>query len=183
MCRDFLRDLELQLRTGHQNRVYNQVNQEQTPAGVQEQVIVQEILDVVNSLLPVEEFDEPVFNKTFMNRSLQGIVENLAVQEQAVVQEDPELQVMERIHEQIVDITGLVNTHFSSFAVEASVSQVVVWLPLFEEFIALVYNLVYREQIVAGEMTQNIIENSAVQEQVIVPEIPLVVVAHSAHED
>ena len=54
MCRDFLRDLELQLRAGPQNRVYNQVNQEQIAAGVtteniakipvvQEQVTVQEI--------------------------------------------------------------------------------------------------------------------------------------------
>ena len=38
-----------------------------------------------------------------------------------------------------------------------------------------VHNQVHQEQIVAGKMTQNISENSAVQEQVIVPEIPLVV--------
>ena len=37
------------------------------------------------------------------------------------------------------------------------------------------YNQVHQEQIVAGEMTQNIVENPAVQEQVIVQEIPPVV--------
>ena len=36
----------------------------------------------------------------------QNTVDNPAVQELAIVQEHPELQVMERIDEQIVDITG-----------------------------------------------------------------------------
>ena len=35
-------------------------------------------------------------------------------------------------HEQIVDVTGLVNPQFSSTAVEASAPQVVVSLPPFE---------------------------------------------------
>ena len=92
------------------------------------------------------------------------------MQEQAIVQEHSELQVVEPIHEQIVDITGLVNPHFSSFAVEAFAPQIVVLPPPFEEFTALVHNQVYQEQIVAGETTLNKVEN------------PAVCVAHSAHD-
>ena len=44
----------------------------------------------------------------------------------------------------------------------------------FVEFDAPVYNQFHQEQIVAGEMTQNIVENPAVQEQLIVQEIPQV---------
>ena len=87
---------------------------------------------------------------------------------------------MERIHEQIVDITGLVNPQFSSTAVETCVPQVFVLLPPFEEFSAPVYNQVHQEQIVAGEMTLNIVANPAVQVQVIVQEILRRCVAHSA---
>ena len=43
---------------------------------------------------------------------------------------------MERIHEQIVDITGLVNPQFTSTVVEVFAPQVVVLLPPFEEFTA-----------------------------------------------
>ena len=64
------------------------------------------------------------------------------------------------------DITGLVHPQFSSTTVEASAPQVV------EEFDALVYDQSFQEQIVAGEMTPNIVENPALQEQVIVQEIP-----------
>ena len=48
-------------------------------------------------------------------------------------------------------------------------------LPPVEEFTDPVYNEVHHEQIVAGEMTQDIIGNSAVQEQVIVQEIHSIV--------
>ena len=72
---------------------------------------------------------------------------------------------MEQIHEQIVDIPGLVIPHFSSFAEEASTLQVVVLLPSFEEFTAPVYNQVHQEQIVAGDMTMHSVENPVVQEQ------------------
>ena len=65
------------------------------------------------------------------------------------------------------------NPQISTASPEAP--QVVGSLPPLEEFTEPVYNQVYQEQIVAGEMTQNITENSAVQEQVIVPEIPPVV--------
>ena len=58
------------------------------------------------------------------------------------------------------EITGLVRPQFSSTAVEASAPQVVVSLPPFEVFTAPVYNQVHQEQIVAGEMTQNIVEKS-----------------------
>ena len=47
---------------------------------------------------------------------------------------------MEQIHEQIVNILGLVNTHLSRFAEEASTLQVVVLLPLVEEFTVPVSN-------------------------------------------
>ena len=74
-----------------------------------------------------------------------NIVESPVVQEQEIVQENSELQVIERIQEQIVDITGLVNPQFSSTVVEASAPQdVVLFLP-FEEFIAPVYNQVYQK--------------------------------------
>ena len=53
---------------------------------------------------------------------------------------------MERIHEQIVDMTGLVNPHFFCIAVEASAPLVVVLLRPFEECTAPVYNQVYQEQ-------------------------------------
>ena len=70
------------------------------------------------------------------------------------------------------DITGLVNPHFSITAVEASAPQAVGSLPPLEEFDAPVYKQIHQEQIVAGETTQNTFENPAVQEQVIVQEIP-----------
>ena len=57
-----------------------------------------------------------------------------------------------------LDIIGLVSPQFSSGALEASAPQVFVSLPPFEEFTAPVYNPVHQEQIVAGEMTQNIVE-------------------------
>ena len=68
------------------------------------------------------------------------------------------------------DTTGLVHPQFSSTAVEASAPQVVVSLTSFEEFTAPVYNQVHQEQLVAGEMTPNIVENPVVQEQAIVQE-------------
>ena len=70
------------------------------------------------------------------------------------------------------DITGLVNPQFSITAVGSSAPQVVVSLPLSAEFGAPVYDQIHQEQIVAGEMTPNTIENPAVQEKVIVQEIP-----------
>ena len=70
------------------------------------------------------------------------------------------------------DITGLVNPQYSITAVEASAPQVVGSLPPSEEFDAPVYNQIHQQQIVAGETTQNMVENPSVQEQVIVQEIP-----------
>ena len=54
---------------------------------------------------------------------------------------------------------------------EVSAPQVVVSLPPFEDFTEPVYNQVHQEQIVTGEMTLNIVEHPAVQEQVTVEEI------------
>ena len=70
------------------------------------------------------------------------------------------------------DITGLVNPRLSITAVETSAPQVVGSLPPFEEFDAPVYNQIHQEQIVAGETTHNTVESPAVQERVIVQEIP-----------
>ena len=50
--------------------------------------------------------------------------------------------------------------------------QVVVSLPPVEEFTEPMYSPVHHEQIVAGEITQNIVRNVAVQEQATVQEIP-----------
>ena len=44
------------------------------------------------------------------------------------------------------------------------------------------YNQIHQEQIVAGETTQNIVENPAVQEQVIVQEIPRVSIVAQVQE-
>ena len=130
---------------------------------------------VVDSLPPLEEFFSPVYKQVFQEQVVPGemtmnIVENPIVQEQVIVQENPELQVMERIQEHIVDIAGLVKPQSSFTAVEASAPQVVGSLPPFQEFDAPVYNQIHQEQIVAGETTQNIVQNSAVQEHEIVQE-------------
>ena len=74
-----------------------------------------------------------------------------------------------------LDMNGLVYPQFSSTAVDPFASHVVDSLPPLEEFTEPVYNQVHQEQIVAGEMTQDIIGISAVQEQVIVQEIPPIV--------
>ena len=74
-----------------------------------------------------------------------------------------------------LDMTSLVYPQFSSTAVEPYAPRIVGSLPPLEEFSAPGYNPVHHEQIVAGEMTQNIIGNFAVQEQIIVPGIPPVV--------
>ena len=97
--------------------LYNQANQEQIAAGetteniaeipvVQEQVIVQEIPDVVDSLPPVEEFTEPVHNQVHHERLVAGemtqhTIGTSAVQQQMIVQEIP--PVVEQIQEQIVE--------------------------------------------------------------------------------
>ena len=132
---------------------------------------------VVVSLPPFEEFTEPVYNHVHQEQIVTGeitlnIVEHPAVQEQLTVQEIPQVSVVERIQE-LCSFTGLMNPQISTVSLEAS--QVVGSLPPVEEFAEPVCNQVHQEQIVAGEMTQNIIQNSAVQEQVIVQEIPPVV--------
>ena len=93
--------------------VYNQVHQKLFAASetteniaeipvVQEQVVVQAIPEVVDSLSPLKEFTEPVCNQVLQEHNVAGemtlnIVENPIVQEQVFVQENSELQVMERI--------------------------------------------------------------------------------------
>ena len=119
---------------------------------------------VIGSLPPVEEFTEPGYNQVHQEQIVTGeitlsIVEHPAVQEQVTVQEIPQVSVVERIQE-LCAFTGLMNP-----AASLEASQVVGSLPPVEEFTGPVYNQVHQEQIVAGEMTQNIIENSAVQEQ------------------
>ena len=77
---------------------------------------------------------------------------------------------MERVQEQFVDITGLVNPQFSITGVEVSAPQAVGSPPPLEEFDAPAYSQIHQEQIVAGE-TQNTLENPVVHEQVVVQEI------------
>ena len=61
-----------------------------------------------------------------------------------------------------------VNSYLLSF----KSSQVVGSFPPFEEFDAPVYKRINQEQIVTGMTTEHRVENPAVQEQVIVQEIP-----------
>ena len=100
--------------------VYNQVHQEQIAAGetteniaeipvVQEQVIVQEIPEVVDSLLPVEEFTTPVYKQVHQEQLIteemtHNIVQNPAMHNQVIVQGIPE--VVERIQELPVFVTA-----------------------------------------------------------------------------
>ena len=144
-------------------------------------------------------------------------VENPAVQEQVIVQEiplTPQVQIVERIQEQIVepidvqapavtsaapsqqlpsiieavtndvkfDITGLVNPQISITFVEAYVPQVVGSLPPLQEFVAPVYNQIHQEHIVTGMTTQHRVGNPAVQEQVIVQEIPQIPIVEQIPE-
>ena len=131
---------------------------------------------VVGPLPPhLEQFTEPVYNQVHQEQIPAGeTTENIAeipcVQEQVIIQEIPQVSSGERIQEQIVDITGLVNPQISNTAIEASAPEVVGSLLPFEEFTAPVYNQAHQEQIVAGEMALNIVENPVVQEQAIVQE-------------
>ena len=72
------------------------------------------------------------------------------------------------------DFTDLVNTQFSIPAVELFFPQVVGSLPPSDEIHVLVYEQIHQEQVVAGMATQHRVENRAVQEQVIIQEIPQV---------
>ena len=124
---------------------------------------------VVGSLPSFDEFDAPVYNRIHQEQivarmTVQHRVGNPAVQEHVIVQEIPQVPIVERIQEQIVDVTSLVNPQFPITGVEVSAPQVVVLLPPFEEFTGPVYNLIHQEQIVAGETTQNAFENPVVQE-------------------
>ena len=75
-----------------------------------------------------------------------------------------------------LDTSDLVHPQFSFPAVEAFSPQVVGSLPPLDEFVALVYSQIHQEQIVAGMTIQHRVENPAVQEHVIVQEIPQVLV-------
>ena len=92
------------------------------------------------------------------------------------------VQILERIQEQIVDITGLVFPQFSSTAVEPFSPQVVGSLPPFQEFDAPAYDQIHQEHVVAGMATQHRVENSSVQEQVIIHEIPQVSIGERIQE-
>ena len=129
---------------------------------------------VVVSLPLCEEFSAPVYNQVNQEQINAGeTTENIAeipvVQEQVTVQEIPEVSDVGRMQEPC-SFTGLMNPEISTTSLEAS--QVVDSLLPDEEFTEPVYLQVHHEEIVAGEMTQNITGNSAVQEQAIVQEIP-----------
>ena len=85
---------------------------------------------VVGSLPSFDEFDAPVYNRIHQEQIVAGMTiqhrgENLAVQEHVIVQEIPQVPNVERIQEQIVDVTGLVNPHFSITGAEFSAPQAV----------------------------------------------------------
>ena len=122
---------------------------------------------VVVSLPLHEEFSAPVCNQANQEQIAAGeTTENIAeipvVQEQLTVQEIPVVSDVGRIQGPC-SFNGLMNPQISTTSLEAS--QVVDSLPPVEEFTEPVYHQVHHEQIVAGEMTQYTIGNSAVQEQ------------------
>ena len=93
------------------------------------------------------------------------------------VQEIPKVQVVERIQEPNVDPIVETTENIEEIlvvqeqAIVQEILDVVVPLPPVEEFTEPVHQ-VHQERIVTGEVMHNIIGNSAVQEQVIVQELP-----------
>ena len=76
---------------------------------MQEQVIVQAIPEIVDSLPPVEEFTEPGYNQVHHEQIVAGemrqdILRNSAMQDQVIVQDIPE--VVERVQEPAVLVTA-----------------------------------------------------------------------------
>ncbi len=134
---------------------------------------------VIGSPLPFEEFDAPVYHQTPVFEYAAPAPVTGYIAPAPAVTSDAQSQQLPPVYttttvttDDNLDITSLMYPQFSSTAVEPCSPHVVGSLPPLEEFTQPVYN---PEQIVAGEMTQNIIGNSAVQEQVIVQEIPPVV--------
>ena len=82
----------------------------ENPAVYQQAIILEipQASQVVDSFPSLEKFVAPMCNQVLQEQivageSTQNIVENPAVQEQVIVQENSEIQVMERIQEHIVD--------------------------------------------------------------------------------
>ena len=135
--------------------VHNQVNQEQILTACSRAPVIEYVAPA-----PVIEYIAPAPAVTYA----------------APIQQLPPAYTMTAVTTGVnLDITGLVYPQFSSSAVEPFSPQVVGSLPPPEEFDAPVYNQIHQEQIVAGMTTQHRIENPAVQDQVIVQEIPEVV--------
>ena len=149
---------------------------------------------VVVSLPPFEEFSEPVYNQVHQEQILTAcstppVIEYVApapvteyiapapaVTSDAHSQQLPFVYTTTTVTTDVnLNIIGLVHPQFSSTAVEPFSPQIVGSLPPLEEFDAPVYNPSHQEQIVAGMTTQHRIENPAVQDQVIVQDIPEVV--------
>ena len=117
---------------------------------------------VVGPLPPVEEFTEPVYNQVNQEQIVAGvmilnIVEKTVVQEQAIVQNNSDLQVMERTQEQIVDTTKEVPQE----RVQQGTVEQIVRVPVPQ----------IQEQVIAQEIPQ-VVER--IQEQSVEPiEVPL----------
>ena len=132
--------------------VYNQVNQEQIPAACSRAPVFEYVAPA-----PVTEYIAPA----------------PAVTSDAHSQQSPSVYTTTTVTTDVnLDTIGLVYPQFSSTAVEPFSPQVVGSLPLLEEFDGPVYNQVHQEQIVAGTTREHRIENPAVQDQVIIQEIP-----------
>ena len=92
--------------------------------------VVEAFSPVVGALPPLDEFHAPVYNQILQEQIVAGMttqhrVENPSAQEQLIVQEIPQVPLVEQTPEQIVDITGLVNPQFSITGVEVSALQAV----------------------------------------------------------
>ena len=169
--------------------MYNQIHQEQIVAGeitqnTFENPVVQEQVQIV------ERIQEKLFETTDVlapavtyapdcGADTGKIVETTNVLAPAVTYAAPSQQlpsITKTVTTGVnLDFTGWGNPQFSITGVEVSAPQAVGSFPPLEEFDVPVYNQIHREQIVAGEMNQNTFENPAVQEQVIVQEIPTIV--------
>ena len=132
---------------------------------------------VIEYIAPSPAVSYPSFYPSFRkpNEAITGLVNpqisitaDETSQVQVVVQEIPEIPVVEWIQEQRA-VPDLVNPQISATSVEAS--QVVGSFPLLEDFAARMYNQVHQEQIVA-----------TVQQQAIVQEIPEVQVVERIQE-
>ena len=168
---------------------------------IQEQILVS-APQVVGSLPPFQMFDAPVYNQIHQEQIVAGEmtqhrVGNPAVQEHVIVQEIPQVSIVGRIQEQIVSSAPQAvgsfppleecDAHVCNQVLQEQIVatvqprdrfqgipevQVLEWIQVSPTTLKHELTSTHQELIVAGQTTQNTFVNSAVQEQVIVHEIP-----------